>query len=199
MLNSTLVTYLESQAEQQKRAVSLEIAKMALEHLTRSGGVGGAAATPPQRPPSPPASPPAAEEPGPDEPDITNYKHATIHQRNQPTSVTSIYEEYYGIGSFQDKPMVGGFAALEEKFKMKWREGNASYNRAFLRMKQIVDCIGNEANSSGRPVSEVLQRMDELFKSNTCNSTAKVIRILQDENLIPKRARRAEPMPTSPV
>ena len=77
---------------------------MALEHLTRSGGVGGAAATPPQRPPSPPASPPAAEEPGPDEPDITNYKHATIHQRNQPTSVTSIYEEDYGIGSFQDKP-----------------------------------------------------------------------------------------------
>jgi Transcriptional activator of glycolytic enzymes len=199
MLNSTLAAHVQSQAELQKKDVALEIARVALEHILRSGG-GGAAATPPQRPPSPLAAP-AAEDPGPDDErdDVTIYKHATIHQRNQPTSVSSIYEEYYGIGNFKDRPMVGGFAGLEEKFKMKWREGDTSYNRAFLRMKQIVDCIDNEATTSGRPVADVLKQIDELFIANTCNSTAKVIRILQEENLIPKRARRAEPTPPLPV
>ena len=39
-------------------------------------------------------------------------KHFSLH---------GIYDEWYGLGRFLDKPVIGGIAALETMYKATWR------------------------------------------------------------------------------
>jgi hypothetical protein len=37
--------------------------------------------------------------------------------------MNKLFDELYGLGRFEDKPVSGGFAKLEEVFKTKWCQG----------------------------------------------------------------------------
>jgi hypothetical protein len=116
MLDSSLEAHSARYERWNKDALALELARMAIQVMNSRGALGGGrqgrdevAEPSPRRSPSP--SPPS--EPAPD---LSRYKHAVIQQRNNPTSVTAIYEEYHGEGDYKGQPMDGGFKALEETF-----------------------------------------------------------------------------------
>ena len=60
-----------------------------------------------------------------DDPEFNRIYHHTIQNATSPKSVSRIYQEYYGEGSFKDVPVVGGLQGLEDKYGMKWRSGCA--------------------------------------------------------------------------
>jgi Transcriptional activator of glycolytic enzymes len=112
--------------------------------------------------------------------------------RNNPGSASAIYDEYYGRGRFEGIPTQGGLAGLEERYKNKWRVGDAAYLRSLSRMKQIVDAVDKESNKSGDKLETVLERMDELFATNRCMSSAAFVSVLQQNAFLPKRSRKAQ-------
>ena len=62
MLNTTKEAHLGEQVVLKKAAIAHELAKLAIDLMNSSSGVGGAPAPPPERPPTPTASP-TLEEP----------------------------------------------------------------------------------------------------------------------------------------
>lgn len=107
--------------------------------------------------------------------------------RNQPKSCTAIYHEFHGIGEFEGIPIDGGLAAMDGRYKTKWRSGDKAYQKAFSRMQQISKAVSVEMEK-GRTMLEVLLEFDELFVTNQCKGLEHM-RLLLDY-IIPKRERR---------
>lgn len=55
-------------------------------------------------------------------------------------NIIRMYKEYYGLAEFSGRPIGGGFAELEKKYKNKWRKDSYSKSDGvfFSRVKQLV-------------------------------------------------------------
>ena len=58
--------------------------------------------------------------------------------------MTTIYDEYYGLGAYLNFPIEGGLNGLEVKYGKKWRQGNAAYLKAFSQVQLIVKCVDQQ-------------------------------------------------------
>jgi hypothetical protein len=85
-----------------------------------------------------------------------------LKNRYNPSSATSIYHEFNGLGEFENVPIAGGLAAMESKYGKKWRMGDPGYQKAYSRMQQISKAVKNEM-ATGRTEEEVLLEFDALF------------------------------------
>jgi Transcriptional activator of glycolytic enzymes len=88
-----------------------------------------------------------------------------LKNRYRPSSATSIYQEYYGLGEFENVPIAGGLAGMESKYRNKWRLGDPGYQKAYSQMQQISKAVKNEM-ATGRTEEEVLEEFDALFAGN---------------------------------
>jgi hypothetical protein len=82
-------------------------------------------------------------------------------------SVTEIYSNYYGLGSYA-LTCPGGFNSLEGRFKAKWRKDfNSQQSKYYSRLKYIVSRV-DSVIAAGKTADEVLEAFDRLitrFKS----------------------------------
>jgi Transcriptional activator of glycolytic enzymes len=81
-----------------------------------------------------------------------------------------VYDEYKGEGEFSGKPIIGGLKGLDEKYNTKWRSGDAAYQKAYSRIKQVVSCVETRMKEQNRMREEVLQELDELFAEKECRN-----------------------------
>ena len=80
--------------------------------------------------------------------------------RHEPGTATAVYEEYYGLGEFQGKPIEGGLKGLEDKYQTRWRRGDTAYQKAFSRMKQLVSFVDSRMKEQSKEKEEVLEELD---------------------------------------
>lgn len=69
-----------------------------------------------------------------------------------------MYKEFFGIGEFSGKPIVGGFAALEEKYKNKWRKGiySSADGVFFSRVKKLMSGLASASNVDEGELNELV-------------------------------------------
>ena len=83
-------------------------------------------------------------------------------------TATLLWQEYYGLGRFLNKPISGGFAAMENKHKIKWRKVPELYanrdRKMFTRYKRAM--IAMTKLSSGREMVSFLEEMDAIYADN---------------------------------
>jgi hypothetical protein len=109
---------------------------------------------------------------------------------NKPQSCTEIYEQYHGLGDFAGKPIVGGFAKLEEA-GAKWREcySNAQ-QQLFSKFRRIAQAIDAKI-ASGVSKETALVEFDSLWTLDEVNmNPTKMITKLQKVGFVKANARK---------
>ena len=102
-----------------------------------------------------------------------------------PSSVTEIYNQYYGIGeTFSGQPVDGGFAKLEEA-GASWRNSyNNSQGQYFSKVKRIVLAVDARIKG-GRSKESSLAEFDSMWSMEEVNQNAtKMISKLQQCSLM---------------
>ena len=190
-MRTLLGEHSQSQVESMCTMMAQQYANLAVGFATQ--GLQRAAQTkkvgtgPPVAPPPPP---PAQEQERVHDSDAEFRRvfHHRIMNVRSPQSVSSIYQEYYGEGSFKDIPIVGGLKGLEDKYGTKWRAGGA-FQKAFNRLQLVVKCVDSQIEL-GKAKEVVLLEMDDLFKERRCKTLQSFRDVLQEENLLPKQRER---------
>jgi hypothetical protein len=81
-------------------------------------------------------------------------------------SATALWDAWYGVGLFRNKPIEGGIAALEDKYKREWRRDyDENQRRMFSRYKKSVEMMVKEKDKR-TDLEAFLGEMDALYKRN---------------------------------
>jgi hypothetical protein len=108
-----------------------------------------------------------------------------------PLSITSLYEEYYGMNHFSGIPIEGGIAAAERVYKTSWRKhyfgGEIQH---FSRMQRIVKAV-DDAVRGGNALSEVLEQFDLKFQTEL-KSLSRMVTYLKKQGAITSKASATE-------
>jgi hypothetical protein len=89
-----------------------------------------------------------------------------LKNRSRPKSATAVYHEYHGLGDYEGQPIVGGLAAMDTKYKNKWRLGDSGYQKAYSRIQQIAKAVTIEVEQNGKDQEAVLVELDAKFAGN---------------------------------
>ena len=105
--------------------------------------------------------------------------------------LSDIYNEYFGLEKFENKPISGGFHAVEQKYKPKdWRESGkfgwkASDQGFFSRVKRVCEALHEAPRDDGGCWSS---EYDDALKSK---GLLGVVNKMQDTGLLAVGAARA--------
>jgi hypothetical protein len=109
-------------------------------------------------------------------------------------SVTSMYDEYHGLGLFSAFP--GGLLALENSQGNKWRSHfTVAQKMHFSRLKRVVQAVHTRLrNAEDRDLAGVLAEFDAIMKGPGVGTLSNLADKLQDDGYIPrnKRAKSSE-------
>jgi hypothetical protein len=112
-------------------------------------------------------------------------KHFTLH---------GVYDEWYGLGRFLDKPVLGGIAALESVYKASWRRHfKGPEVKHFSRLKICIAGITNLQQRSGKDVTSVLDDLNEVYVVEAKFSVSKMAKKFQDMGLVDTKKARGKP------
>ena len=103
--------------------------------------------------------------------------------RMSPTmaSIGAGYCEYNGLEAWEGKPIAGGLAACEFKFKAKWRKDYSGAEARYLsRVKQIMRAVDNLVAGGGGQLAAVVNELDVIYGSEEVKrSPSKMIAVLK--------------------
>jgi hypothetical protein len=111
-------------------------------------------------------------------------------------SVTSMYNEWHGIGAFLNGP-TGGLCALESENK-KWRDHfKPGETSRYSRLKRVVQAVHRRqqeesSKENGMELAGVLAEFDGIMKGKGVGNLSNLVDTLQSKDYIPKdkRAKR---------
>lgn len=105
-------------------------------------------------------------------------------------SIQSFYDEWFGLNEFKDKPIDGGIAELEKKFKTSWR-GKNDWSR-ISRQKRLCIAVEKEAKASGKTVEDVCRKWNKWFDEECNKSLSRMITFLIAKGKIPAKKPRGK-------
>jgi hypothetical protein len=148
----------------------------------RTSGDGEEETTPPSSPPRPSASP--------RRPDDCPKYHLSV----APKSFFAIYNEWYGGGpDFEDVPVPGGIAALELKFKARWRKHFEPHEvKEFSRRRMCINAIKVYAEREGVSEATAIGRLSTIYDEEGKKKVPIMANLMQSMGLIEKKARRGK-------
>ena len=110
-----------------------------------------------------------------------------VRMSNPVKTVRLLYDEFYGIGEFEGKPIFGGFAALERDYKNRWRKGwNGAESKFFSRCTQLVNYIASEGEGKRE---EAIEKLGYIY-SMVDFKLSKLIDVMKQQGLIVAASRR---------
>jgi hypothetical protein len=109
-------------------------------------------------------------------------------------SMTSLWNEYYGIGVFQDKPVVGGIDFLEQTYgNGKWRKHIVkSESKFFTRFKNVTLAARSYMEVGEKSIDEGLGELDVIFEQEAKSAVPNMLLWFQANNYFVKRAKRGK-------
>jgi hypothetical protein len=120
---------------------------------------------------------------------------AARHHRMVPKhhSIQSLYDEWYGLGTCLDKPVVGGIAAIEIRCKSKWRNHfSASEKKHFSRSQMVIRAILRTVEETDGTLSTVIELFERAYEEEAKLSMAKMATIVQNHGLVTKKKSRGK-------
>ena len=104
--------------------------------------------------------------------DVIGHPLVTKHYNLQ-----SMYDEWFGLNKFEGKPIAGGIAALEKKFKTQWRKRDVKKANRVSRQKRICEKL--------RTMNEdEFNEWDKWYKEGTNSCIADFVPFLQAKGLL---------------
>jgi hypothetical protein len=109
-------------------------------------------------------------------------------------SMTSLWNEYYGMGAFQDKPVVGGIEFLEQHYgNGKWRKHIVkSESKFFTRFKNVALAARAYIEVGEKSIDEGLGELDAIFEQEAKSAVPNMLLWFQANNYFVKRAKRGK-------
>jgi hypothetical protein len=111
------------------------------------------------------------------------------HPKPNYSSMNEMFNEFYGLGMFEDKPVPGGFAKLEEVFKTKWRQGfSRGQKKEWSRLTMTIRGINKHIDELGGDRARALDNLDITFqeKGGVNHTTSKMVTYMQEKGLLEK-------------
>ena len=110
-------------------------------------------------------------------------------QITSPGTITTIYEEYKGLGRFRGMPIDGGLEGCDLKYKTKWRKGfSASDQKRFSRMGMLARGIEAQVEE-GRELNDVIADWDQHYQTGK-RSFGGLITLLQNQGYVGTKGSR---------
>ncbi len=108
-------------------------------------------------------------------------------------SIQSLFDEWYGLGDSLDKPVVGGIAALETRYKSKWRNHfSASEKKLFSRSQMVIRGILTTVENTDETLDTVINSFELPYEVDAKMSMAKMATIVQEYGLVTKKKPRGK-------
>ena len=117
-------------------------------------------------------------------PVVTTNSHIfgyTYRLPPSPSSVTEMWDAWFGLGEYEDKPIPGGVAQMNVLHKARWRTAYKGHERKhFSRYNVIVKTISHLVEG-GRELQCILAEFDELFVTDAKSSISTFGDIIRDK------------------
>jgi hypothetical protein len=121
-------------------------------------------------------------------PSRTREPGISLHKKHD--SVTSMYNEWHGIGAeFLNKPSTGGLCALESQ-GMAWRSHFKHSEKAqFSRFKGVMHAVARWRQEKGKEIVAVLAEFDGIMAEQGVGNLSNLVKALQSKGYLPKKTR----------
>jgi hypothetical protein len=108
-------------------------------------------------------------------------------------SIQSLWNEWYGLEDCQDKPVVGGIAAMERQQKSKWRKHfSPSEEKYFSGSQIVIRSINTACDASDATMEKTIEAFEEVYEVQAKLSMAKMAIIVQELGLVTKKTHRGK-------
>lgn len=138
-----------------------------------------------------PSAPPAMQQqtsPAAANPRLLSEPIRSFTFESQHNNLKSLWDEWHGLGDFQDSPIAGGVAALEELHGAKWREKNMQ--QRVSRQGRICLAIKKKSEAESKSIELVCNEWDRKYAVELNKNMRSFVQFLQQENWIPIHSRR---------
>mmetsp|Transcript_98613 Transcript_98613/g.274483 ORF Transcript_98613/g.274483 Transcript_98613/m.274483 type:complete len:240 (+) Transcript_98613:361-1080(+) len=109
-------------------------------------------------------------------------KYQTVHQ---------LWNEWFGLGAFQGKPVPGGFAALEEEQGTKWRKQfDAAQKAQISRVKRTIKGIEDLSKHPSMDLQQALWSWNKIYVEDCNKSLSRFVMTISSRGGMSKRKSR---------
>ena len=135
----------------------------------------------------------AQESPTSDDDDAESSPSPTKNHRMvlKHHSIRSLWNEWYGLGEYEGKPMVGGISAIETLKKSKWRiHFSSSEKKQFSRSQIVIRAIIMTIEDSDETLESAINTFEVTYEADAKYSIAKMATIVQNLGLVTRKKAR---------
>jgi hypothetical protein len=126
-------------------------------------------------------------------PPTTRYNLKQTHE-----SVSEMFNEWWGLGSFENQPIRGGFEALERLHRSRWRKhfdgGQVKY---ISRVRIVLQALNTLAEMEGYSLESALNEFDVAYKGECKKYITKMEAFVKGKGWYQKKKRRGKIAATS--
>lgn len=139
------------------------------------------------------ASPSTMEEDSPFRPPTRRYNLKQSHD-----SVSEMYNEWWGLGVYENKPISGGFEALEKKHKSGWRKHfDGGEVKHLSRVKIVLQALNSLAEMDGNTLDTAMNELDAVYRGECKSYITKMEAFVKSKGWYQKKKRRGKTAATS--
>lgn len=140
-------------------------------------------------------SPSRQEEDSPFRAPSARYNLKQTHE-----SVSEIYDEWWGLGEYEDKPISGGFEALEQKYKSRWRKHfDGGQVKHISRVKIILQALNSLAEMEGKTLETAMNELDAVYRGECKKYITRLEIFIKNKGWYQKKKSRGKRKPPSPA
>lgn len=144
----------------------------------------------------------AGQASSPSSPSQSHRLQDAVGHHPKPTylSMNELFNEFYGLGRFEGKPVPGGFAELEKLFKTKWRQGfSRGQKKEWSQLTLTIRGINQHIEELGGDTPRALDNLDLVFqdKGGVNHTTSKMVTYMQEKGLLVKGRARGRYAPVN--
>ncbi|CAJ1939131.1 unnamed protein product [Cylindrotheca closterium] len=114
----------------------------------------------------------------------------TFTFQSQHNSLKGLWDEWHGLGNYQDLPIAGGVAALEELHGAKWRNTRTNIQQRVSRQGKICLGIKKKSEAESKSIDSVCNEWNRKYAMELNKNMRRFVEFLQEENWIPVPTRR---------
>jgi hypothetical protein len=127
----------------------------------------------------------------------SSLRPPTIHYNLKQThdSVSDIYDEWWGIGEYEGKPIRGGFDALERQFKSRWRRHfDGGQVKHISRIKIILQALSSLSEMDGYSQEMAMNELDAVYCGECKKYITRLETYIKSKGWYQKKKRRGKPV-----
>jgi hypothetical protein len=108
-------------------------------------------------------------------------------------SVTEMYNEWWGLGVYKNKPVRGGFESLERNYKSRWRKHfDGGQVKHISRVKIVLQALNTLAEMDGNTLETAMNELDAVYRGECNKYITKMEVYIKHKGWYQKKKRRGK-------